>query len=500
MQNKIYTKQIKQKDYIKEYLYVLVLAALFCAAVSIITYDPNDPSTFQRSENYSLKPSNYFGFVGASFSDWSFQLFGLGVIVFLIVFILQILHIFRYKISKTNFYLKLFGYPQLVLFYLGFLSGIKPLTNYKGIQILTGGVIGNYIFDICRHIFGTFGALTILLLGAISSLTLCLGITPLSSVLWILKLIKFKPVKNFAQHVSSDVFSHSHDASHVNDEIEETYLTSEIYRINQNVFLDLVSSLTSDSSKSLKDIWQSKEFQTIKHLLPIAYGMSTDGVPIVFDISVLPNLLIQAESQNQKNQTVNILILSLMLQKSPSELKMILIDPQLVDFSNYVDIGHLYMPVITSSQRCTVMFEWILNEVEKRLILFKQFKVRNFTALKNHLSLPYFVIVINEIYDLFASIPFEFKLNLQKFRDKAQMAGIYLICATHYPATMFGDSMQEIFPNKLVICENRLSIFCEDSEDHVISTPAQLSEEEMRVITNKLRALYPFAIDNIKVK
>lgn len=503
MQNKIYTKQIRQKDYIKEYLYLIVLAVLFCASVSIVTYDPNDPSTFHRAENYASNISNisnYFGSVGASFSDWSFQLFGLGVVVFLIVFILQILHIFRYKISKTSFYLKIFGYPQLILFYLGFVSGIKPFTNYNGIQILTGGIIGNSVFELCQHVFGTFGALTILFLGAFSSLTLCLGITPLSSVLWLLRLAPLKNVKYFIHHVSEEMPSLPNEIFDTAEKQQNFSLSTEAYRINENVFLDLLTGLTSNTSIIFKQVLQSKEFQNVRYVLPFVYGLSETNTPIVLDIATFPNLLIQAETAHQKTQVVNILILSLMLQKTPSEVKLILIDPQLIEFAHYEGIGHLYMPVITSSHRCIAVLEWIVGEVEKRIMLFKQFKVRNFIALKSHLSLPYLVIVVNEIYDLFVSIPFEFKLNLRKLSAKAHTVGIYMVFATQYPVSMFGDLTQENFPNKLAIYDNQMSFFSRESETSLQSVQAQISNDEIRAMTEKLRTLYPFAIDNIKVK
>lgn len=159
IQNNSRTVALKQKDYIKEYLYIVALAILFCLIVSVISYDPNDPSTFHRLSNQEQKISNYFGPFGASLADWAFQIFGLGSIIFLILFIVQLLHTFRRPLSKSRVYLKIFGYPQLILFYLGFVSGIKPLTNFKGIQILTGGVIGNKVFELCSNLFGTKGTL-----------------------------------------------------------------------------------------------------------------------------------------------------------------------------------------------------------------------------------------------------------------------------------------------------------------------------------------------------
>ena len=124
----------EDREYLKEYIHILLLGITFCVFVSIITYNPADPSSFNlnsNSINNISHVSNTFGFLGASIADWSFQVCGLGAMVFSMVFIIQLLNTFRRPRQRSRFGLRVFGYPQLILCYLGLMSLISPEIRFR---------------------------------------------------------------------------------------------------------------------------------------------------------------------------------------------------------------------------------------------------------------------------------------------------------------------------------------------------------------------------------
>lgn len=200
-------KEYSDKGYIKEYFYVTLLGLIFCLLVSVITYNPTDSTTFNvnsASLNGSYQVTNTLGSFGAKFADWSFQIFGVASILFLFIFFIQVLSFFRKEKLKNRFVLRVFGYPQLIFCYLGLLAGIVPTVHFRGIDIPSGGFLGKFLFESVRIFLGDQGAVLLFSLGAISSLTLCLGIRPISTVFWLFSLLSFRKSRKFRDVVQGD--------------------------------------------------------------------------------------------------------------------------------------------------------------------------------------------------------------------------------------------------------------------------------------------------------
>lgn len=200
-------KEYSDKGYIKEYFYVTLLGIIFCFLVSVITYNPTDSTTFNVNStalNGSYQVTNTLGSFGAKFADWSFQIFGVASILFLFIFFIQVLSFFRKEKLKNRFVLRVFGYPQLIVCYLGLLAGIVPTVYFRGIDIPSGGFLGKFLFESTRIFLGDQGAVLLFSLGAISSLTLCLGIRPISTIFWLFSLLSFRKSRKFQDVVQGD--------------------------------------------------------------------------------------------------------------------------------------------------------------------------------------------------------------------------------------------------------------------------------------------------------
>jgi len=192
-------REYPDKGYIKEYLYVTLLGFIFCFLISIITYDPADQTTFNISSSAEPVYSNTFGPIGACIADWSFQVFGIGAILFSCVFFIQIFGFFRKPSMQKRFFLRLFGYPQLIICYLGLVQSIDPVVHFRGIEIASGGWIGQFVFFHLKLVLGAYGAGIVCAFGSFSSLTLCLGIRPISTVFSLIRWLPFKKIKLFQE-------------------------------------------------------------------------------------------------------------------------------------------------------------------------------------------------------------------------------------------------------------------------------------------------------------
>lgn len=136
---------LQDKEYVKEYIHIVLLAVIFCTLIAAITYNPTDPSPFNinsSAQRVNYNTTNIFGPLGAAISDWSFQLCGIGTIIFLMVFLAQLLNTFRRPKQKSRFYLRVFGYPQLIICYLALSTAITTHIHFRGVNIYTGGLVG----------------------------------------------------------------------------------------------------------------------------------------------------------------------------------------------------------------------------------------------------------------------------------------------------------------------------------------------------------------------
>ncbi len=191
---------------------------------------------------------------------------------------------------------------------------------------------------------------------------------------------------------------------------------------------------------SLREVISSSEFQSSKGPLPMVLGKCVDGSPLIADLSAMPHLLVAGSTGSGKSVAINVILLSLLLSKRPEELRLILVDPKMLELSNYDGIGHLLLPVVTQPEKAAGALKWVIAEMERRYNLLKECQVRNIQSYhglsqdKQPENLPYIVVVIDELCDLMMTAPKDVEDSVQRLAQKARAAGIHLILATQRPS------------------------------------------------------------------
>lgn len=192
---------------------------------------------------------------------------------------------------------------------------------------------------------------------------------------------------------------------------------------------------------SLKEVICSDEFQSSKRPLPMVLGKTVEGLPLVADLCAMPHLLIAGSTGSGKSVAINVILLSLLIARRPDELRLILVDPKMLELSNYDGIGHLLLPVVTEPGKAAGALKWALREMDRRYSLLKECQVRNiegYNSLDENLragaKLPYIVVVIDELCDLMMTAPKDVEDSVQRLAQKARASGIHLILATQRPS------------------------------------------------------------------
>ena len=171
--------------------------------------------------------------------------------------------------------------------------------------------------------------------------------------------------------------------------------------------------------------------------LLIVAGQDTVGNVITFDLTATPHMLIAGSTGSGKSVAINTIITSLLMKYTPEEVKMILVDPKMVEFTPYHNIPHLITPVITSPGDANLALKQAVNEMEKRYKLMSENGARNIKELNSKLDekLPYIVVVIDELADLMMVAAKEVEESIMRITQKARAAGIHMIVATQRPST-----------------------------------------------------------------
>ena len=187
----------------------------------------------------------------------------------------------------------------------------------------------------------------------------------------------------------------------------------------------------------VKDIFLSKEYDSAKSKLSFVLGRDVAGDIITYDLNKAPHLLVAGATGTGKSVTINALLLSLLYRNSPSELKLILVDPKHVEMTLYHDIPHLLTPVITESDKTVSALKWAVAEMERRLKLLADYSKRDigeYNTLKNVDRMPYIVIVIDELFDLMMQAGKDVESLIQRISQMARAVGIHLVLATQRPS------------------------------------------------------------------
>lgn len=194
------------------------------------------------------------------------------------------------------------------------------------------------------------------------------------------------------------------------------------------------------SSVLLKEIIMSKEYKELESYIPLALGKDVAGKVIVSTIDKMPHLLIAGATGSGKSVCINTIIMNILYKSSPDDVKLLLIDPKVVELSIYNGIPHLLIPVVTDAKKAAFALNWAVEEMEKRYKTFAQNNVRDISSYNNKVKdnkedkLPNIVIIIDELADLMMVAAQEIEDYICRLAQMARAAGMYLIVATQRPS------------------------------------------------------------------
>jgi len=210
---------------------------------------------------------------------------------------------------------------------------------------------------------------------------------------------------------------------------------------------------------SFREIVASPLFQGGKDALPIALGKDVSGAPFTTSLERMPHLLVAGATGSGKSVSVNVLIMSLLMRRTPSELRLILIDPKMLELTPYNGIPHLRMPVVTDPKKAAQALRFCVKEMERRYQILAKHGARHIEgynrlgidpAEEEDAKLPYLVVIVDELADLMALLPAEIEEPIGRLAQMARAVGIHLVLATQRPSVdVITGLIKANFPSRL---------------------------------------------------
>lgn len=192
----------------------------------------------------------------------------------------------------------------------------------------------------------------------------------------------------------------------------------------------------------ISEVIQSERFRQSMSPLEAVLGLSLTGEPVTLDLRKMPHGMIAGATGSGKSVCINSILTSLLYKAAPTDVKLLLIDPKMVELAPYNGVPHLLSPVITDVKAATAALKWAVDEMERRYELFAHAGARNIerynemvTASRQFsLKMPYLLIVIDELADLMMTAPADVEVSISRITQKARACGIHLIIATQRPS------------------------------------------------------------------
>ncbi len=194
------------------------------------------------------------------------------------------------------------------------------------------------------------------------------------------------------------------------------------------------------STVSIREVLDSDEFKNAKSKLSVALGRDIAGQITVGDLAKMPHTLIAGATGSGKSVCINSLIVSILYKATPDEVKLLMVDPKMVELGIYNGIPHLLVPVVTDPKKAAGALAWAVNEMLNRYQLFKDYGVRDLSGFnqmapeKGLKPMPQIVIIIDELADLMMAAPGEVEDSIFRLAQMARAAGMYLVIATQRPS------------------------------------------------------------------
>ncbi|WP_103106007.1 FtsK/SpoIIIE family DNA translocase [Brevibacillus reuszeri] len=188
---------------------------------------------------------------------------------------------------------------------------------------------------------------------------------------------------------------------------------------------------------SLREVLEAPEYQDAPGKLTVALGRDISGEPIVADLTKMPHLLVAGATGSGKSVCINGLIMSILFKAKPEEVKLMMVDPKMVELNVYNGIPHLLAPVVTDPRRASVALKKVVAEMERRYNLFAKTGSRNIEMYNSQVEgtpLPYIVVIVDELADLMMVAPGEVEDAICRLAQMARASGIHLIIATQRPS------------------------------------------------------------------
>jgi S-DNA-T family DNA segregation ATPase FtsK/SpoIIIE len=208
----------------------------------------------------------------------------------------------------------------------------------------------------------------------------------------------------------------------------------------------------------LSNVIRSHQYKDFAGALPLILGEDTTGNNVIVDLAAMPHFLIAGSTGSGKSVALNAMLMSLLCKHTPSQMKLILIDPKRLEFAAYADIPHLIFPIITDARRATLALRFVVQHMEERYSTMAACGARNFAdynALvgvheKITLAMPYMVVIIDELADLMMTASKEIEDLITRITQMARAAGIHLMVATQRPSVDVITGLIKVnFPSRI---------------------------------------------------
>ncbi len=275
---------------------------------------------------------------------------------------------------------------------------------------------------------------------------------------------------------------------------------------------------------TLDELVNTDEYRSQPYSLPIILGKGISGIPLIFDLSSMPHLLIAGSTGSGKSVFVNVLISSILLSKTANEVRFLMIDPKRVELKLYDEIPHLIAPVITEAKKAVVALKWAVNNMEERYILLEKYNSRDIKSYNKKLAelkkkqpnyvldppLEYLTIIVDEFADLMMVCGKEVEGYVSRLAAMARAVGIHLVLATQRPSVdVITGLIKANFPARIAFqvsskTESRIILDCNGAEkllgkgDFLFSAPGigdnkriqgvLLKDDEVYDITSRLKS------------